>query len=91
MLGNDPIINLAGDLQSALGVQTERFSELLLSALAQLVKVQGGQIFGLCRACHHFDEGGGKTARRPHRCALLEAGLSETNGDQICVEQEPVT
>lgn len=88
-LESDPILNLSGDLKAALGAQTARFSELLLSVLTQLVAVQGGQMFGLCRACRHFEQGGGTTVRRPHRCALLDVGLSETNGDQICVEQEP--
>ncbi len=88
-LRDDPIINLAGDLKKALGVQTAHLSELLLSVMAQLVKAQGGQMFGLCKSCRYFDKGGGDTARWPHRCALLDVGLSEPDGDRICVEQEP--
>ena len=88
-LRDDPIINLAAELKLALGAQTERFSDQLLAVMAQLVKVQGGQMFGLCKTCRHFQAGGGATARNPHRCSLLNVALSEPDSEQICVEQEP--
>ena len=87
-LRNDPIINLATELNTALGAHTERFSDHLLAVMAQLVKVQGGQMFGMCGACRHFESGGGTTARRPHRCSLLDVALSEPDSELICVEQE---
>ena len=89
ILRSDPVVNLAGDLKTALGNQTARFSELLLTVLEQLVKAQGGRMFGLCKDCRHFNDGGGGNARMPHRCGLLDVALSEPDRNQVCVEQEP--
>lgn len=88
-LNSDPLLRLSGDLDSALGQNPEKLVEMLEALLQEIIKGNGGQMFGQCKSCRHFDADGGATTRTPHRCLLLDVDLSTSDSEEICVEHAP--
>ena len=60
----------------------------LEGVLRQAIATNDGHMFGECRTCRYFEENSGSTRAEPHRCGLLEAGLSDADSRDICVEHE---
>ncbi|MBT5297721.1 MAG: winged helix-turn-helix transcriptional regulator [Rhodospirillaceae bacterium] len=84
LLDDDPIMAVRNNA-TALGETNE---VALLAGLKRLLHVtleeRGGRAFGVCHSCKYFlqaAEGGAI-----HRCALLDAPLSDEDSEQICVE-----
>ena len=88
-LAQDPLAGLSEAIEAALGKKSGRLRDELSAVLAQLIERNGQRMFGQCRTCRHFRPKEGSSEASPHRCALLDADLSEANSQQICVEQEP--
>jgi DNA-binding MarR family transcriptional regulator len=86
---DDPIRALAADLATASTGDLELLVESLRGALHAMITRNGGRAFGACHACRHLRPGDGKGDRMPHRCALLDEPLSDSDSRAICVEQEP--
>lgn len=87
-LDDDPIRHFAEEIDDALGADTSLLRQQLERLLKRLIDINDGRSFGQCRTCRHFRKDVGDTTSTPHFCALLEAGLSEQDGEAICVEQE---
>ena len=62
------------------GEQTE-LETALRHGLQQALQVNGGQSFGLCNTCGHYDPQG-----KNGFCKLLSVSLSEGENTKICVE-----
>lgn len=88
MLSNDSL----RDTEAAIRVLPEAARRQLGKGLGALLSArlaaQDGLPFGQCHNCRYFarnhPEGG------PHRCQLAKEKLSETEADNICVEQSPI-
>lgn len=57
----------------------------LRHGLQLALKMNGGQSFGLCRTCEHYDPQGMNGF-----CNLLSVSLSESESNKICVEHKEV-
>lgn len=65
----------------------KRFTGLVQAMLLAEVQKSGGKQFGLCRDCRHFERDQGEQ-KGQHYCNLLRVALSESDSEEICVEQE---
>jgi DNA-binding MarR family transcriptional regulator len=88
-LRNDPVQNLAEDIDTALGKDAEKLAIALRASLTQAIARNDGRPFGQCHGCRHFRRNVKPGGRQPHHCALLDAPLSAADSDLICVEQDP--
>ena len=87
-LASDPVQKLADELSAALGRQVAELADMLAALLREIIRSNGGQLFGQCKTCRHFVVDGGSTRREPHHCGLLDVGLSAQDSEMICVEQQ---
>ena len=87
-LSEDPIHRIAMDLATLGASELAQLTETLRDMLMAMIARNGGRAFGVCRDCRHFRRGEGKTKAVPHRCALLDEPLSDSDSRFICVEQE---
>ncbi len=85
-LMDDPLLRLAEELRAALGRDTGQLTDFLDRILMEIIKSNGGQMFGQCKSCRYFQKDGGMTTRELHRCGLLDVGLSKSDSELICVE-----
>ena len=86
LLERDPVdaaLQSASDLPERQKAGLERGLAMLLK---DTLKRRGGRPFGVCHTCRFFEAN--HPGGAPHRCALLDATLSDEDSDQICVEQE---
>lgn len=87
-LVEDPLLGLARDVAGAAGDEISSIVAMLKRALRSTIRRNGGRPFGLCRTCRHFRRDDDPSRMGPHFCTLLKEPLSETDGAQICLEQE---
>jgi len=88
-LRRDPIEHLAEDIAAALGKDAEKLADALRASLVHAIARNDGKPFGICHTCRHFRRNAKPGARQPHHCALLNAPLSASDSELICVEQAP--
>ena len=88
-LKRDPLLALAKDIERASGGDAALVRDALWQALHEAITRNQGRAFGVCRTCRHFRADVRPMARAPHRCALLNEPLSESDSHAICAEQEP--
>ncbi len=88
-LTRDPLLDLAGDVDRALGKAAVQLAQALGSVLSQAVERNHRRPFDLCARCRHFRRNVRPGADQPHHCALLDEPLSDHDSQSICVEQEP--
>ena len=86
LLRSDPIANLHATIEELPQRQSEALLNALTRVLAEALEERGGQPFGICNACRHFEKN--HPSGKPNRCALLEVSLSRADSDLICVEQD---
>ena len=86
LLEDDPIDGLSQATSALSESDRTALSASLQALLTETLDRRGGRPFGVCRTCRYFrpDDPDGA----PHRCALLEAPLTDEDSGQICVEQE---
>jgi DNA-binding MarR family transcriptional regulator len=89
-LERDPLLQLAEDIELALGQEAARLRGDLALALRAAVARNHGRAFGVCGSCRYFLAQTQTGSAAPHRCTLLDEPLSEADSRQICVEQDPV-
>ena len=87
-LDSDPLLRLASDMKVALGKKVADLSEMLDHILREIISGNDGRMFGQCSTCRHFKKDGGARKSTPHRCALLDIDLSQSDSQDICVEHE---
>ncbi|MGH6947615.1 MAG: MarR family winged helix-turn-helix transcriptional regulator [Kiloniellales bacterium] len=87
-LEDDPLLDLARDVEEALGGDSARLAQSLSAVLMRAVSRNERRPFGICLQCRHFRRNAHPSAVMPHHCALLDEQLSEIDGHSICVEQE---
>ena len=85
---NDPVSSLVDAAENALGDDCRTTRDLLSGLLQHLVSLNDGRMFGQCRTCRHFRSDQQAESGEPHLCGLLDVGLSDEDGEKICVEQE---
>jgi len=86
LLQTDPILHLVSMIETAIGEEGKHLRAHLSLILESLVKANDGHRFGECQTCRHFRFRGGSTKKSPHFCSLLEADLSSSDSEKICVE-----
>jgi DNA-binding MarR family transcriptional regulator len=86
-LQSDPLLDLAQDIAAAAGTEVEALTDALRATLHRAITRNNGKAFGACHTCRHFERGATKKESSPHRCALLNEALSDTDAAAICVEQ----
>ena len=89
LLRRDPLFALARDIQRATGAGTTAVLAALRGVLRGALARNGGRAFGICARCRHFRRNARPSSHQPHHCSLLDEPLSQTDGEAICVEQEP--
>lgn len=87
LLEDDPILDLAADIKSALGTDQSVARTALERILAKLIATNDGRPFGLCQTCRYFRENQAGNGETPFFCSLLDAGLSAADSETICFEQ----
>ena len=87
-LREDPLIALAQDIEQAAGKDIALLANTLREALKKAIQRNDGKAFGVCHTCRHFQRNALGTHSKPHRCALLDEPLSQTDSMAICAEQE---
>lgn len=88
-LEQDPLIALAHDIGRAAGKQMiPALVVTLRVALRSAIQRNDGKAFGACHTCRHFQRDALTGSKTPHRCALLEEPLSQSDSVMICAEQE---
>jgi DNA-binding MarR family transcriptional regulator len=85
----DPLLDLAGDVDRALGKRAGELVQALSAVLSQAVERNHRRPFDICSHCRHFRRHAHRGADQPHHCALLDEPLSDRDSQSICVEQEP--
>jgi DNA-binding MarR family transcriptional regulator len=88
-LRSDPIVDLASDIEAALGGESGDLVVSLQRTLANAIARNQGRPFGACFTCRHFRTSSSREAGMPYHCALLNEPLSAADSRSICVEQEP--
>jgi DNA-binding MarR family transcriptional regulator len=79
---SDAAATLATQAQNDLSAGLEAF-------LGHMQRRNGRRPFGQCSRCRFFRcQGAAGQSGGPHRCALLDAVLSDADGALICIEQE---
>jgi DNA-binding MarR family transcriptional regulator len=89
-LRSDPIVDLASDIEAALGAESGDLVVRLQRTLANAIARNQGRPFGACFSCRHFRPNSSREVGMPHHCALLNEPLSAADSRAICVEQEPI-
>jgi DNA-binding MarR family transcriptional regulator len=87
-LRHDPLLDLARDIESALGDETSVLAQALSAVLRKALGRNDRRPFGLCATCRHFRRNAHASGAMPHHCALLDEKLAESDSRSICVEQE---
>lgn len=87
-LEHDPLLDLARDIEVALGDTVARLVEGLGGVLMTILRRNDRRPFGLCARCRHFRRNAHDSPALPNHCALLDEPLSEADSLSICVEQE---
>jgi DNA-binding MarR family transcriptional regulator len=88
-LANDPWHHLAGSAGRLGGKTRRRLAKGLKQMLADELSQGELKSFGLCKSCRFFREKGRSAdAAGPHHCMLLNAPLSASDSQRICVEHE---
>lgn len=88
-LRRDPLREFTAAAGTLATADQEDLSAGLGEILGQLQRRNSRRPFGTCRQCRFFHRRGApKQAGGPHRCALLDAVLSEADSALICIEQE---
>jgi DNA-binding MarR family transcriptional regulator len=90
-IGDDPLLKLAADLQRAAGPGLGKLVAQLRETLHAAIARNGGQAFGVCATCIHFQRAASRSTDTPHHCALLGVPLSDADATAICVENVPST
>lgn len=88
-LKHDPLLDLARDMEDALGDETSRLTQRLSAVLRKALDRNSRRPFGLCATCRHFRRNVHASGAMPHHCALLDEKLAESDSRSLCVEQEP--
>jgi DNA-binding MarR family transcriptional regulator len=77
----------AEDLLSVLNLaQQHAFGVMIEAMLASSLVKRGHRPFGICADCRHFEHGADDA--QLHRCGLLQVGLTDSDAQEICIEQE---
>lgn len=88
-LERDPLLQLARDIEQAMGPEAARVRQELALVLRAAIARNKGRAFGVCGSCRYFLADAHAASETPYRCTLLDEPLSEADSRQICVEQIP--
>lgn len=89
MLNEDPILSLDTVCNKMKAKDRDLVEQSLKNLLTTTLEERKGVLFGPCHTCKYFN----KNAKDggPHRCALLDAKLTESDSNLHCVENVPRT
>ena len=83
-----PVETVARAMQSLSGPRRSEIDEAFTNLLTAMVAETGGRPFGICKSCRYFEAEGQHPKGGPHRCRLLDVGLSAADAELICAEQQ---
>jgi DNA-binding MarR family transcriptional regulator len=85
----DPMAHLASALAELPPLHATLIAQALSRVLDALLEQNGRRAFEACASCRHFrrDAAPGR-AEGPHHCGLVDAPLTDTEADLLCIEHE---